>query len=179
MNQETESKVKLGLLVVIAVTVIFNAFQISSNKRPSYTTTPAVANNAISPVTKTAAPVVPTSINNTPTPSPVSNMQSTIMSFKVDNYDFGNVDQNSENSYTFDFVNSGTEVLQIETAKGSCGCTVPDWPKHPILPGESGVIKVTYRPGMKKGDQNNPVTITPNTSPTQTIIRTKAFVKEI
>ena len=44
----------------------------------------------------------------------------------------------------FKFTNTGKEPLIIEKAKGSCGCTVPEWPKEPIMAGENGVIKVNY-----------------------------------
>jgi len=58
--------------------------------------------------------------------------------------DYGTIEQNSEPYRFFKFTNSGDEPLQITNAKGSCGCTVPEWPKEPIFPGESSEIKVRY-----------------------------------
>jgi len=58
--------------------------------------------------------------------------------------DYGTIEQNSEPYRFFKFTNAGDEPLQITNAKGSCGCTVPEWPKEPIFPGESSEIKVRY-----------------------------------
>lgn len=97
-----------------------------------------------------------------------------------DNYDhdFGNVMQDTENSYVFKFRNTGNEPLVIEKAKGSCGCTVPTYPKEPIPPGGVGEIGVVYKPGKQKNNQTKKVTITANTDPVQTILSIKANVQE-
>jgi len=65
-------------------------------------------------------------------------------------HDYGNVPQGGNGECEFKFTNSGKEPLVITNCQGSCGCTVPQCPKEPILPGKSGVIKVKYdtnRPG--------------------------------
>jgi len=61
---------------------------------------------------------------------------------------------------------------------GSCGCTVPDYPKHPIAPGESGELKIEYKPGKQEGKQNKTVTVTANTEPSQTVLRISADVQK-
>ncbi len=58
--------------------------------------------------------------------------------------DYGTIEQDSDPYRYFDFENVGTEPLVIKHAKGSCGCTVPDYPKEPIMPGEKSQIKVRY-----------------------------------
>lgn len=58
--------------------------------------------------------------------------------------DYGTIEQGSEPYRTFEFKNTGGAPLIIKNAKGSCGCTVPEWPKKPILPGEVNEIKVRY-----------------------------------
>jgi hypothetical protein len=60
-----------------------------------------------------------------------------------------------------EFKNTGNEPLIITNAKGSCGCTVPDWPKEPIAPGATGVIKVRYDTN-RPGPINKSVTISTN-----------------
>lgn len=45
---------------------------------------------------------------------------------------------------TFVFTNVGDKPLVINQAMASCGCTVPEYTKNPIKPGEKGEIKVTY-----------------------------------
>ncbi len=66
------------------------------------------------------------------------------MTFDQTTVDYGTIEQNSNGVRTFPFVNDGTEPLIIKYAKGSCGCTVPKYPKEPIMPGESAVIEVRY-----------------------------------
>ncbi len=79
----------------------------------------------------------------------------------------------------FKFTNTGDNPYVIQKAKGSCGCTVPKYPKKPIPPGESAKITVNYSPGKKvSGMQNNSVTLTGNTEPRKTKLRIKAKVQK-
>jgi hypothetical protein len=73
-------------------------------------------------------------------------------------------------NYNFTFTNNGTSDLVIASAKGSCGCTVPDWPKRPIKPGETSEIKVEFNSTGKKGKQHKKVTIVANTQPSKNVI---------
>ncbi|MEM7101836.1 MAG: DUF1573 domain-containing protein [Bacteroidota bacterium] len=66
------------------------------------------------------------------------------MTFEFKEYDYGKIAQNSDGVREFPFENNGTEPLIIKHAKGSCGCTVPSYPKAPIMPGEKAVIGVKY-----------------------------------
>lgn len=75
----------------------------------------------------------------------------------------------------FIFTNDGKEPLIISKAKGSCGCTVPEWPKEPILPGETGVIKVNYDE-KRVGQFNKSVTITSNAQNATQIIKIKGKI---
>jgi len=66
-------------------------------------------------------------------------------------HDYGNIKQGGNGECEFKFTNNGKEPLVITNCQGSCGCTVPQCPKEPILPGKSSVIKVKYdtnRPGQ-------------------------------
>ena len=67
-----------------------------------------------------------------------------VMTFDVTTIDYGNVEKGADPIRKFKFTNTGNEPLIIKTAKGSCGCTVPTYPKEPIMPGESNVIEVRY-----------------------------------
>ena len=65
--------------------------------------------------------------------------------FDKTSHDFGLfTESNSKVSCTFTFTNTGNKLLVIHQAIASCGCTVPEYPKEPIKPGESGKIVVTY-----------------------------------
>jgi len=101
------------------------------------------------------------------------------MIFAQNSHDFGNIIQNSTtNQHTFTFTNTGTNPLIISNAKGSCGCTVPKWPKEPIPPGGTGTIEVEYNPGSQKGSQKKTVTVTANTEPADTRLSISAVVEE-
>jgi len=76
-------------------------------------------------------------------------------------HDYGTIDQGGNGSAEFRFTNTGTEPLIISNAKGSCGCTVPEWPKEPIAPGASSSIKVKYDT-KRVGPISKTVTITSN-----------------
>ena len=64
----------------------------------------------------------------------------------------------------FKFKNTGKEPLIISKCKGSCGCTVPECPKEPILPGESSIIKVNYDE-KRVGSFNKSITIKATNKP--------------
>ncbi len=93
-------------------------------------------------------------------------------------HDFGNVKYPGEYLYTFKFKNTGNVPLIVESATASCGCTVPNKPEDPILPGETGEMDVIFKP--KEGQQGQPVTkkvtVTANTDPQQTYLEISANV---
>ncbi len=91
-------------------------------------------------------------------------------SFDNDAHDFGKTKQGDKVNYDFKFKNTGKGDLVITTASGSCGCTVPDWPKQPIKPGETGAIKVEFNSAGKQGMQRVTVTIIANTIPNTKVL---------
>ncbi|MBK8406020.1 MAG: DUF1573 domain-containing protein [Saprospiraceae bacterium] len=97
-------------------------------------------------------------------------------------YDFGEVKEGEHVKYAFKFKNTGSEPLVISDAKGSCGCTVPDWPREPIAPGASAEIKVDFDSKGKGSDdgskQTKRVTVTGNTNPAQTYLTISGVVKK-
>ncbi|MDQ3046675.1 MAG: DUF1573 domain-containing protein [Bacteroidota bacterium] len=101
-------------------------------------------------VTVGFAQAKPTTATTTTTPTPVQTSLAEI-TFEKELHDFGTIEHSGNGTVEFKFKNTGKEPLIISDAKGSCGCTVPTYPKNvPIKPGESQVIKVTYdtkRPG--------------------------------
>jgi hypothetical protein len=122
-------------------------------------------------------PVNPMDPNAAPTPPPAPSGPPTTVSFKKMDHDFGTIKQDTENPFAFEFTNTGKNPLIITDAKGSCGCTVPEFPKEPIPPGGTGKIKVVYSPGKQEGSQTKNVTVTANTEPQQTVLTLKANVK--
>ena len=93
-------------------------------------------------------------------------------------HDYGDVPYNGNGECEFRFTNTGNEPLLVQKPKSSCGCTIPSWPKEPILPGESEVIKVTYRTN-RAGMINKTVTVTSNAVKNSTVVlRIKGRVLE-
>ena len=77
-------------------------------------------------------------------PAPPADPNAPVMTFKTLDHDFGTIEQDDNGTTLFLFTNTGKEPLVIKEAHGSCGCTVPKWPKTPIGPGQQDTIKVTY-----------------------------------
>ena len=93
-------------------------------------------------------------------------------------HDYGDVPYNGNGECEFRFTNTGNEPLLVQKPKSSCGCTIPSWPKEPILPGETEVIKVTYRTN-RAGMINKTVTVTSNAVKNSTVVlRIKGRVLE-
>ena len=84
-------------------------------------------------------------------------------------HDYGDVPFNGNGKCEFRFTNTGNEPLLIQKPKSSCGCTIPSWPQEPILPGESDIIKVTYRTN-RPGIINKTVTVTSNAVNNPTVV---------
>jgi len=101
-----------------------------------------------------------------------------VMEFKSNTVDYGVIDQGAEPYREFEFTNKGTEPLLIKNAKGSCGCTVPEYSKNPIMPGETGVLKVRYDT-KRVGPINKTITVTTNETANDTkILYVKGEVKK-
>jgi hypothetical protein len=167
-----KENIKLGLLGLIAILTIVNTAYLVGDDGP------VAGRNAVVESTLNSATADKTAINDIVSPE-VNNGPKTSVAFAESEHDFGIIDQDTENRKVFVFTNTGTEPLIIENAKGSCGCTVPEYPKEPIAPGETGEINVIYKPGKQKGSQTKTVTITANTEPRNTILNIKANVEEI
>ena len=85
-------------------------------------------------------------------------------------FDFGTITEGEVVAHTYTFTNTGDAPLVLSNAKGSCGCTIPAWPKEPIAPGETASMTVEFNSKGKFGQRNQKVTITANTNPAQTFI---------
>lgn len=156
----------VGLLLTIALTACGN--QAKETNQAANTTE---SGNAISapqsnqPYPKTDAMAE----------APVSNP--TTLSWTNMEHDFGTVKKESASDYVFTFKNTGSNPLIINSAKGSCGCTVPEYPKEPVMPGAEGKIKVTFSAGTTEGPTEKTVTIDANTEPRTSLLKIRANVK--
>ncbi|MFP4470761.1 MAG: DUF1573 domain-containing protein [Bacteroidales bacterium] len=99
-----------------------------------------------------------------------------VIEFEHDVHDFGKVIQGEKVSYFFKFKNSGESNLILSNVSTSCGCTVPEFTRDPVAPGEEGSIKVTFDSDNRKGFQNKTVTVVSNTHPNTRVLRIKAQI---
>lgn len=123
---------------------------------------------------RTASTTRPAAAANTPETKPEGPLP--VFAFNEELHDFGTINEGDVVEHIFEFTNTGEAPLIISSAAGSCGCTVPEWPKEPIGVGETGEIKVKFNSRKKPGIQNKTVTITSNTYPKQKRIKIKANV---
>jgi hypothetical protein len=98
------------------------------------------------------------------------------MTFQSEIHDFGTIPYGGNGTYEFKFKNTGKEPLIITEARGSCGCTVPTFPKNvPIKPGDSEFVKVTYDT-KRAGSFTKTVTIQSNAKTPEKVITIKGTV---
>jgi hypothetical protein len=98
-----------------------------------------------------------------------------IIKFDNNVHDYGTVYQGGDGSCEFSFKNIGDEPLTLTNARSSCGCTVPKWPKEPILPGQSGLIQVTYDT-KRLGVISKQITVLSNATENSVILSIKGNV---
>lgn len=96
--------------------------------------------------------------------------------FDEEVFDFGKITQGEKVSHAFHFVNTGKNSLIISGASGSCGCTVPEYPKEPIAVGGDGNINVVFSSEGKSGLQEKTVTVVTNCEPATRVIRIKTEI---
>ena len=174
---------RFNLFAVIALVTVF-AFTSCKEKAEgdaaattdtAAATAPAADPNApvaVTPGTDPTAAVAPA--------TPVPTGPTTTLKFDQETYDWGKVMDGDKVTHVFKCKNTGNEPLIISNAKGSCGCTVPEWPKDAIAPGKSGEIKVVFDSKGKGAvggkEDSKRVTITANTDPVETYLTIKGKI---
>lgn len=98
------------------------------------------------------------------------------MDFKDTLHEFGTIHEGEIVEYDFSFVNNGKKPLVIAGASVTCGCTVPMYPHDPVLPGQSGIIKVKFNSAGKSGHQDKSVTVSSNARRPNTMLYIKADI---
>ena len=102
--------------------------------------------------------------------------QGPVMTLETTAVDYGTIEKGADPLRKFKFTNTGTEPLIIKDAKGSCGCTVPTYPKEPIMPGETSEIEVRYDT-QRVGMFTKSVTLTTNETDPTHLLTIKGEVK--
>lgn len=104
------------------------------------------------------------------------NLGAAIIEFDKTEFDFGTITEGEVINGTFKITNAGKVDLIITSAKASCGCTVPVWPKEAIKPGESADLKFTFNSSGKRGNNNKSIILKTNTEKVTEILRVKGTV---
>jgi len=105
--------------------------------------------------------------------NPVGTQDSII--FEKTIYDYGTITQGDDGNCEFKFTNNGENPLILSNVRASCGCTVADWPKEPILPDSTGIIKVRYNTAII-GSFSKSVTVISNARNARVVLRIKGNV---
>jgi hypothetical protein len=115
-------------------------------------------------------------VNNTASADGNANSDLPQIKFEEEEHDFGRITQGEKVSFAFKFKNTGNSNLIITSAAGSCGCTVPEWPKEPILPGKEGKVNVVFSSEGKSGIQEKSITIVTNCEPSTKVVKIKTEI---
>jgi hypothetical protein len=173
---------KLGLLSLLAALLVIGAYSCKNDDAVKEEARQSLSTQNTQPAASSVANSTP---QNAPqnAPSKVEEVPvGPTTSIKYDNetHDFGKVMEGEVVYHTYKFTNTGDEPLIIKNAKASCGCTVPQWPRNPIAPGETGEMQVKFdTKGRGKAGgkpQSKRVTVTANTNPSKTYVTIKGLV---
>ena len=125
------------------------------------------------------SPIAPVNVYNQPAQSqevPTDPEKLTSIQFENIEFNFGSVKEGEKVRHLYKFKNTGSKPLTIINAAASCGCTVPKWSKEPIAPGATGEIEAEFDSKGKVGAQTKTVTVTANTTPSETKLILKGEV---
>lgn len=99
-----------------------------------------------------------------------------VLKFEETRHHFGDVKEGEKLTYEFKFTNSGTADLLIGAVSPSCGCTVADFPKEPVKPGDDGIIAVTFNTAGRSGMQSKTISVLSNAVPSTRVLTISAEV---
>ena len=140
---------KVTLISCMAIALILTA---ACNQEKSKTIEPEISTDVINvPATASGATAVAGA--------------APMMVFNEERHDFGEITQGEKVSFSFIFKNTGGSDLVISSAQGSCGCTVPTYPKGPVKPGEEAKVDVVFSSEGKSGLVEKTVTLVTNCNP--------------
>jgi hypothetical protein len=159
---------KINLIYVVAIFAM-----VSSCKKESASEetdlSPTGIEAAAMPTAEEAAKIV--------TPEPPVDGKYPAMTFAEKEHNFGEIKQGDKVEHVFTFKNTGEADLIITNAQASCGCTVPEYPKEAVKPGESGKIMVSFDSTGKSGETHKTITVSCNTESGNELLTIKTTIK--
>ena len=100
------------------------------------------------------------------------------ISFTELEHNYGTIMKGGNGECEFTFKNEGNEPLILSNVKASCGCTTPSYTQKPVMPGQTGTIKVKYNTN-NVGGFSKTVTVTSNAVDNpRVVLRIKGNVKQ-
>lgn len=180
---ERNKQIQIGLLALLAILLIANLFGggfkgwLGQSQGDKIREAAVNVNGGTSqgngniPGTNIQASSMPAGASDVPA-GPTTTIQ-----YEETEFDYGTVDEGEIVKHIYKFKNTGDIPLVISNCKGSCGCTVPTWPKEPIPAGSTGEIKVEFNSKGKPGAQRKQVTVFANTTPSETFLVIKGEVR--
>lgn len=160
------------VLIVLAATITIVSCKEADKTADTTTSATAATTEATSTATATT----------TATAAPQQNTVDPATLTKVEwldgmDKDFGKIVEGKNLEVNFRFKNVGDKPLVISNVTASCGCTVPEIPKKPYAPGETGVIKAAFNSSGKVGSQSKQVNVFANLDPAMTTLNFRVEVK--
>lgn len=131
----------------------------------------------ISGVLLAALAIISISFNVSALTDSIEKIESAVFAWEGTTYDFGKVKTGNAVEHKFTFTNKGNAPLIISAVKASCGCTVADYSKDPVMPGKEGFVKAVYT-ASQPGHFTKTVTVTANTDDEQIVLYIKGEVVE-
>lgn len=122
--------------------------------------------------------ILPSDLVNNPGSSGADNARMAKITFIKEEHDFGIIKDGEKVFWNFRFTNTGNAPLILNRVKADCGCTVPDYPKTPIAPGEEGKIKVTFDTKGRPGRNVKKVTVLSNSERPTNVLTITAIVEK-
>jgi len=160
------------ILIVLAAAITIASCKEADKKAEATSSSTATATNeATSTSTATSTATAPQ--QNTVDPATLTKVEWLDGMDK----DFGKITEGKNLEVSFRFKNIGDKPLVISNVSASCGCTVPETPKKPYAPGETGVIKASFNSSGKVGSQSKQVNVFANLDPAMTTLNFRVEVK--
>lgn len=99
------------------------------------------------------------------------------ITFVATSFNFDTLKANANATGKFIYTNTGSAPLIIESAKASCGCTMPTYSTKPLMPGETGEITVRYNTALRGAFRKTLVVISNAANQPRQVLTIKGFVK--
>ena len=109
---------------------------------------------------------------------PEGSQKQSVIKFDTLAHDFGTIIEGERVVCYFDYSNVGDADLLITAVEATCGCTIPDWKREPLVPGETGSMKIIFDASGRSGEQRKLVTVRSNASNSELRLTIKAKVNE-